>query len=35
MSRALDDAALPQEADAVLRAFFDATATFLVNRPHA
>ena len=35
MSRALDDAALPRDADAVLRAFFDATATFLVNRPHA
>jgi hemoglobin len=35
MSRALDDAALPREADEVLRAFFDATATFLINRPHA
>ena len=35
MSRALDDAALPPEADEVLRAFFDATATFLINRPHA
>jgi hemoglobin len=31
MSRALDEAALPREADAVLRAFFDATATFMIN----
>jgi len=35
MTRALDEAALPAESDAVLRAFFDATATFLINRPQA
>jgi hemoglobin len=32
MNRALDQAALPAEADAVLRDFFHATADFLVNR---
>jgi hemoglobin len=32
MSRALDNAKLPPEAEAVLRSFFDATATFLVNQ---
>lgn len=32
MTRALDQTALPPEADAVLRAFFDATATFMMNR---
>ena len=32
MDRALDEAALPAEADAVLRGFFHDTATFLVNR---
>ena len=32
MTRALDDAALAPEADAVLRSFFDATATFMINR---
>lgn len=33
MTRALDDVKLPPECDAVLRAFFDATATFMMNRP--
>jgi hemoglobin len=33
MERALDQAALAPEADALLRAFFRDTATFLVNRP--
>jgi hemoglobin len=33
MERALDQAALAAEADALLRAFFRATATFLINRP--
>ena len=33
MDRALDEAALPADADAVLRGFFHDTATFLVNRP--
>ena len=33
MTRALDDTALPPEADAVLRAFFDSTATFMINQP--
>jgi hemoglobin len=32
MTRALDDTQLPAEADAVLRAFFDGTATFMMNR---
>jgi hemoglobin len=32
MERALDQAAVSPEADAVLRAFFRETATFLVNR---
>ena len=32
MDRALDEAALPAEADAVLRGFFHDTASFLVNR---
>jgi len=36
MTRALDTVRLPEESDAVLRAFFDATATFMINRggPH-
>lgn len=34
MTRALDQAALPPEADAVLRPFLDATATFMINRAH-
>jgi hemoglobin len=33
MTRALDETALPPESDGVLRAFFDATATFMINRP--
>ena len=33
MERALDEAALAPEVDAVLRAFFRDTATFLLNRP--
>ena len=32
MTRALEEAALPAGSDAVLRAFFDATATFMINR---
>ncbi len=32
MTRALDETALPAEADAVLRAFFHSTATFMINR---
>ena len=32
MDRALDEAALPPDASAVLRAFFHSTATFLRNR---
>jgi hemoglobin len=32
MMRALDEAGLPPESDAVLREFFDATATFMINR---
>lgn len=31
MLRALDLAGLPPESDAILRRFFDATATFLIN----
>ena len=33
MDRALQEAALPPEADAVLRGFFHDTASFLINRP--
>jgi hemoglobin len=33
MERALDQVALAPEADALLRAFFRETATFLINRP--
>jgi len=32
MTRALDEAALPKEADAILREFLCNTATFLINR---
>jgi hemoglobin len=32
MTKALDDTQLPAESDAVLRAFFDGTATFMMNR---
>lgn len=32
MTRALDEAALPAEPDAVLREFFNATATFMINQ---
>jgi hemoglobin len=37
MSRALEQAALPAEAEALLREFFESVATFLINRspmPH-
>lgn len=33
MDRALVETALPPEVDATLRAFFDAVATMMVNRP--
>ena len=33
MERALDQAALLPDADAILRGFFRDTATFLINRP--
>jgi hemoglobin len=32
MGRALDQAGLPDDATVVLRSFFDATATFMINR---
>jgi hemoglobin len=32
MNRALDEAQFPVDADRTLRAFFDGTATFLINR---
>ena len=32
MNQAVDEASLPLEAANVLRAFFDSTATFLINR---
>ena len=35
MHRALDEAAFPGEAQAILRDFFASTATFLMNRPGA
>ena len=33
MTAALEEAALPAEAQDALRSFFDSTATFLMNRP--
>ena len=33
MNAALAEAALPPDAEAVLREFFEATATFMMNRP--
>jgi hemoglobin len=33
MNAALAEAALPDEADAILREFFESTATFMMNRP--
>jgi len=33
MDRALDEAALPGDVTGVLREFFHATATFMINRP--
>ena len=35
MDRALDQAALPADAEEVLRAFFHQTATFLMNSPQS
>jgi hemoglobin len=32
MTRALDGTQLPPESDAILRRFFDDTATFMMNR---
>lgn len=32
MTNALDETKLPLEADAVLREFFESTATFMINR---
>jgi hemoglobin len=33
MNAALDEAMLPAEVERVLRAFFESTATFLINQP--
>jgi hemoglobin len=33
MTRALDEAALPEEPRRILQSFFESTTTFLVNRP--
>jgi len=33
MNAALDESALPPEAERIFRSFFDSTATFLINRP--
>ena len=35
MSRALDEADFPPEADGLLRRFFEAVATMMINRPAA
>lgn len=32
MNRALEEAAIPDEAQRILKAFFESTATFLMNR---
>jgi hemoglobin len=33
MNRAIEEAMLPDEVSQLLRAFFESTATFLINRP--
>ncbi len=33
MTRALEEAALPEEPRSILRSFFESTTTFLINRP--
>jgi hypothetical protein len=33
MTRALSEAELPSDVETYLREFFDATATFMMNRP--
>ena len=33
MTKALDDAAFPPDVDAMLRGFFDAVSTMMINRP--
>mgnify|MGYP005820906087 CR=1 FL=1 len=33
MNRALDEAQLPEDVTTLLRGFFEATATFMMNRP--
>jgi hemoglobin len=35
MTRALDEAALPEEPRRILQSFFESTTTFLMNRPGA
>jgi hemoglobin len=35
MTRALNEAALPEEPRGILQSFFEATTTFLMNRPGA
>jgi hemoglobin len=33
MTKALDDAAFPPDVDAMLRGFFDAVSTMMINKP--
>ena len=35
MNKAFEEAALPPEAERILRPFFESTATFMINRPSA
>jgi hemoglobin len=35
MTRALEEAALPEEPRRILQSFFESTTTFLINRPSA
>jgi hemoglobin len=35
MTNALKEAALPQEAELLLKEFFEGTATFMINRPNS
>jgi hemoglobin len=35
MTRALEEAALPEEPRRILQSFFESTTTFLINRPGA
>ena len=35
MTKSLDEAAFPREVDDMLRGFFDAVSTMMINKPHS